>query len=130
EISNNESLLFQLFCLGQGEMDTEKIMIEDIPITNFAEVEYQIIPPGQHVTLFPDNVVTSAAVQGLELKGVNEDGYAAVGPFVANPAGTKTNRIGIDIVLPQGLFYANDEGGLDKVTVGWRIQARQIDDSG
>ncbi|MCX5592018.1 host specificity factor TipJ family phage tail protein [Alcaligenes endophyticus] len=130
ELSGNETYLYQLFCLGQGEYDIEEIRIEDTPISNFAEVQYEVIPPGGAVTLFPDNVVTSSAVQGLELKGTNENGHAAIGPFVANPAGTTTTKIAIDIVLPAGLFYANDRGDLDARTVTWTVRAHPIDDAG
>ncbi|MFA1603150.1 host specificity factor TipJ family phage tail protein [Alcaligenes faecalis] len=130
ELDSNQTYLYQLFCLGQGEYDIEEIRVEDTPIGNFAEVQYEVVRPGEKVTLFPDNVVSSTAVQSIELKGPNEDGAATVGPFVANPAGTTTNRIAVDIVLPAGLFYANDDGGLDSRSVSWSIQAQLIDDQG
>lgn len=130
ELDSNQTYLYQLFCLGQGEYDIEEIRVEDTPIGNFAEVQYEVVRPGEKVTLFPDNVVSSTAVQSIELKGPNEGGAATVGPFVANPAGTTTNRIAVDIVLPAGLFYANDDGGLDSRSVSWSIQAQQIDDQG
>ncbi|QRF90301.1 hypothetical protein CLH39_08700 [Alcaligenes faecalis] len=130
ELDSNQTYLYQLFCLGQGEYDIEEIRVEDTPIGNFAEVQYEVVRPGEKVTLFPDNVVSSTAVQSIELKGPNEDGAATVGPFVANPAGTTTNRIAVDIVLPAGLFYANDDGGLDGRSVSWSLQAQQIDDQG
>ncbi|MBW4789114.1 DUF1983 domain-containing protein [Alcaligenes faecalis subsp. faecalis] len=130
ELDSNQTYLYQLFCLGQGEYDIEEIRVEDTPIGNFAEVQYEVVRPGEKVTLFPDNVVSSTAVQSIELKGPNEEGAAMVGPFVANPAGTTTNRIAVDIVLPAGLFYANDDGGLDSRSVSWSIQAQLIDDQG
>jgi len=80
--------------------------------------------------LGPMAFALAVTVQGIELKGPNEEGAAAVGPFVANPAGTLTNRIAVDIVLPTGLFYASDNGGLDSRTVSWTIQAQKIDDQG
>lgn len=130
ELDSNQTYLYQLFCLGQGEYDIEEIRVEDTPIGNFAEVQYEVVRPGGKVTLFPDNVVSSSAVQSIELKGPNEEGAATVGPFVANPAGTTTNRIAVDVVLPAGLFYANDDGGLDSRSVSWSLQAQQIDDQG
>jgi len=130
ELDGNQTYLYQLFCLGQGEYDIEEIRIEDTPIGSFEEVEYEVVRPGGLVKLFPDNVATSTAVQGIELKGPNEGGHAEIGPFVANPAGTLTNRIAVDIILPMGLFYANDKGGLNSITVAWRVQAQKIDDQG
>jgi sulfur carrier protein ThiS len=38
EYSNNEQYLYQLFCIGQGFYDIEKIRIEDSPIASFKEV--------------------------------------------------------------------------------------------
>lgn len=130
EADSNNIFLYQLLCLGQGELEIEKIRIEETPIENFAEVTWEVVRPGGLVTLFPDNVVTSNIVQSLELKALNEAGGGYMGPYVTNPAGTKCNVIGIDISLPTGLFYANDEAGLDPVSVSWRIEARPIDDAG
>lgn len=130
EIDSNEAYLYQLFCISQGEIDIEQIRIEDTPIDNFAEVRYQIVNPGERVTLFPDNVITSNAVQGIELKGVNEAGGGYVGPFVANTSGSKANQIAVDMAFPQGMFYANDEGGLDAVTITFTVEAQPIDNNG
>ncbi len=133
EYVGNEQFLYQLHVLGQGEYDVEKIMIEDTPISSFAEVEYEIIPPGGTLTLVDPDVVTAPEVAGQELKGPNqlgsgESGY--VGPFVVCDSDRKVDKIGIDIVFPRGLYYANASGGLDSKTVQWRVEARVIDEEG
>lgn len=131
EADSNNVYLYQLFCLGQGELEIEKIRIEETPIENFAEVTWEVVRPGGFVTLFPDNVVTSNIVQNLELKALNEEGGGGyMGPYVTNPAGTKCNVIGIDIALPMGLYYAEDDGSLGRVRVSWRVEARPINDVG
>ena len=130
ETDSNNVFLYQLFCLGQGELDIEKIRIEDTPIENFAEVTWEVVRPGEKVTLFPDNVVTSNAVQGIELKAANEEGGGGyVGPFVSNPAGTTCNAIGIDMAVPAGLFNAHRDG-LRTSWVQWHVEVRPIDDLG
>lgn len=53
-----------------------------------------------------------------------------IGSYVANAAGTNANAIGFDIVLPRGLYYANDNGGLDARSISFASQVREIDDSG
>lgn len=53
-----------------------------------------------------------------------------VGPFTANAATTTANTLGIDIVLPRGLYHANTSGGLDSVQIGFVVELRKIDDSG
>lgn len=68
ENAGNEQYLFQLHCLGCGEYDLESITIGDTPLSAFAEVEHQLVPPGGQVTLFPTAVETSDVVSGQELR--------------------------------------------------------------
>lgn len=124
EYDNNEQYLYQLFLIGQGEYAIEQIRIEDTPIDNFSEVTYQVVGPFTSVSLFPTNVVTAPEVSGQELT------LTTVGPFVANPAGTLINEVAIDVVCPRGLFYANDDGGLDGMSLTFKSEARAINDSG
>ena len=130
---DNDQYLHQLHCVGQGRYDLEQVRIEDTPIASFEEVETEVVAPGGSVTLFEVDVVTAPEVAGQELIGVNEreegeEGW--VGPFTANPADTEATEIGIDVVMPRGLYYANDDGDLDERTIKWEIQARAIDGEG
>jgi hypothetical protein len=131
EFADNEQYLFQPHCLGLGDFHVEKIQIAETDIANFKEIEYEIVSPGGTATLFDVNVITRTEVSGQELKGTNElregeDGH--VGPFIANPVDTIVEHIGIDVVFPRGLYYANDGGGLDSRTITWVVEAREIDD--
>lgn len=125
EYGGNEQYLYQLFCLGVGEFDIEKIEVEDTPITNFAEVTTQTVAPGGSLTLFPSNVITSVEVSGQEALTA-----VWLGPFVANPSGTLCNQLGVDVLLPRGLYYVNDSGGLTAVSTTFTVQVRTIDDDG
>lgn len=130
--SGNEQYQFNLFCFGQGEfeIDPDEIMIEDTPVANFQDVTFQIVNPGEAVTLFPDNVITSIEVSNLQLFGPNEDEFDGwVGPFVANGPGTKTNRIELDVIFPQGL-YGTWEGAILNQTSVVEFERREIDDDG
>jgi hypothetical protein len=51
---SNDQFQYSLFCLGQGQFDISQILIGDTDIASFQEVEYEIIPPGDSVTLFPN----------------------------------------------------------------------------
>jgi hypothetical protein len=53
-----------------------------------------------------------------------------VGPFTANPADTIVNKLEVDIFLPKGLYYANDDGGLDSRSLSFTVQARKITSAG
>ena len=133
EYDGNEQYLHQLHCIGQGQYDLEQVRIEDTPIASFEEIETELVAPGAAVTLFETDVVTAPEIAGQELIGVNdreagEDGW--VGPFTANPAGTDATGIGIDVVMPRGLYYANDDGSFSNRTVEWEVEARAVDDNG
>lgn len=139
EYAGNEQYLYQLFVIGQGEYDVEQIRLEDSIIENdviqdgaihdatgsFEEIQYQVCY-NQNVTLFPQNVNNSVEVAGQE--AIEKDVY--LGGFVANEAGTFATALGFDVVLPRGLYYANDQGGLDAVSVSFKGQYREIDDDG
>jgi hypothetical protein len=125
EYQGNEQYLHQLHVIGQGDHDIEKIRIEDTPITSFDEVQSQIIPPGGVVTLFDPDVVSAPEIAGQEL-GTND----WVGPFAANPVDTQAGYLGIDVIFARGLYYANDSGGLDPLTIEWRMEFRAIDADG
>jgi len=129
EFINNDQFLFQLHVIGQGEYDVEQIRIEDTPISSFQEITYEIIPPGGAVTILDTDVTVAPEVAGQELLSV-ADGGGWTGPFIANPAETLTDTIAIDVIMPKGLYYSNDTGGLDSRTVTWDIEARTIDDTG
>ena len=124
EFESNDQYLYQLFCIGQGEYQVhlDTLKIEDSPITSFPGAEWQVVEPGQKVTLFPTGVITSGEVAGQEMD--------ALGPFVVNPAETQINKLAVDVICPRGLYYANDEGGLDSRSVSFSFYARKVDDYG
>jgi hypothetical protein len=126
EYAGNEQYLFQLFCLGAGEYSIESIRIEDTPVANFEEITVQVVAPGVSPTLFPTNVVSASEVSGQELITVNE----YIGPFTVNAPATSCYWIGIDLVCPRGLYYANDQGGMSGMSASAQIEARLINDSG
>jgi sulfur carrier protein ThiS len=127
----NDQIQYQLLCLGHGTYADLEVRIGDTDISNFQDIEYEIYEPGDEVTLFPDNVITSAEVQGLELLATNEEGFAGpTGGFVANGSGTQTNHLEVDIVFPGGLYNTNDDGEFIPLTVNGFFEYREIDDAG
>lgn len=125
EYAGNEQYLYQQFCLGQGEYEIEQIRIGEADISSFQEVEYEVVPPYQRGTLFPSLVETSGEVSGQELLT-----NVALGPFPVSSAGEKATSIAVDVVMPKGIFYANDEGGLNPLGTTFKIESRQIDNAG
>ena len=142
-IGNNQ-ILYQLFSLGHGEYDIEAIQIEDTAIGNFQEVEYEVIQPNGSVSLFPNNVVSSAAVVGLELLAPNEGLYPTTvsgdinfpdsgwyGPFAANESNTEASQLQVDVIFPLGLYSLTPTSGR-QIPIGIDIifEYREIDSAG
>ena len=123
EYIDNEQYVYQLHCIGQGEYDIEKIMIEDTPISSFKEITYEILPPNTKNTMFAEDVVTSTEISGQEL--LKDE---IIGPFILNPSETTVSKIGIDVAFQRGLYYANDNGSMSNKSVSWKVEARKIDD--
>ena len=95
-----------------------------------SSVQVQILPSGNPVTLFPDNVETSVAVANHELCAPNTQNYAEIGPFPCCPPGTRTDKILLDITFPRGLYTIDDRGAVVSVGVSYRFEYRHIDDNG
>lgn len=134
EFAGNDQYLYQLFCVTLGKADITKIEIGETEAWNsvtgyspsFSDLEFQIVQPGDDVTLFPANVLTSVEVASQTVPNPPD----ILGPFVINPAGTQINRIAVDFIFPGGLFEYDDAGAIKAHSVGLRAQYRAIDASG
>jgi hypothetical protein len=120
---NNDQYLNQLFVIGMGEYDIEKIRIEDTNIANFKEITYEIIKPNQPITLFNHNCVQATEVASQTLK---HDEYQ--GGFTLNKAASIINAIEVDFVASRGLYYADNNGNFQNKSVTVVVEARQIDE--
>lgn len=132
EYSGNEQYLYQLFVIGQGEYAIESVQIEDQVLSGvlgadgiwrsnspFEDVSWQLIEPGGAVTYFPTRVLLSEAVAQQELLTAT-----SVGPFQITDA--EIDHVGIDLVAAKGLYYANDNGGLDSRTISVNVYATRL----
>lgn len=84
-------------------------------------------------------VITSVTVDSftITVPAVGTSGTASVHDllggidgFVASAASTVVHKLSVDLVLPLGLYRRGDGGGLNELSVGYRIEARQVDDFG
>lgn len=130
ENRGDQQYLYQLFCISKGKIQIEQLRIDDADVSSYPEVQYEVIPPGGTVTLFPDNVYTSPAVDGLEMLAPEQPGYAILGPFPTNVAGTKVSAIGLDVNNPNGVYGMNDKGDVVSAVMGFHFEYQEIDDSG
>lgn len=121
--NNNDQYVYQVFCLGAGEFETEQLQIEDTDVSNFSEIDFEYYY-NEPVTLFPTNVVTSDETASQELA----EAYA--GPFVTSAANTLANRLEIDLVWNSGLFRARSDGDTDRAETSILAEYREIDENG
>lgn len=117
------------FCIGMMEKYTlESISIDDTPIDHFESIETQFVGPNQInsvVTLIDTGVITAPEAANNDLL------YGEyVGPFSVCGPGITVNSIGIDILCPKGLYFAEDDGSLGEKSVTWVAEARKITDLG
>lgn len=133
EFAGNDQFLYQLFFATVGKAAITKIDIGETEAWNsvdgysssFSDLTFEIVQPGQDVTLFPANVVTSGEVAGQ----VVPDPADVLGPFVVNAAGSTIDRLAVDFAFPGGLWKAADRG-VDRNNIHLRAQYRAIDDDG
>jgi len=130
---DGKQTLRQTLCCTKGELDVEKVDLGRVPITVYEEIEHEFFGPNETADLFEANVYQSPDVGTIELAAPNDllpgdDGI--FGPFVTVPALQATDRIGIDVSFPRGLFTQNGDGTLSPRTVQWRVEACEIDDAG
>lgn len=143
EFADNEQLFYTLLGIGLGKYQINEIGIGDTAVWTSADgltgslddVEFEVLLPGERVTLFPSDVQTSVEVGGQVLTAPEEDENdllveTVIGPFVAVASGTTANVIGCDFAFASGLFRLNDSGKIKSVTVRWRVEVRKIDDFG
>lgn len=130
EYEGNQQYIYQLFCVSLGSVEIESIQFDDSNINDFVDAEYQIVNPGEPVTLFPDNVITSDAVNGQELLAPNQPGYQIVGPYTVVPSGKRAKFLAVDILLPRGLGQIDDNGNTISRSVTVRFEYRTLDDAG
>lgn len=130
EIQGADQYLYQLFMLTQGELDIEQILIGDTDISTYDGVQTEIVRPYQPVTLFPTNVVTSTEVASQTMRGTGDEVADRIGPFVAAPSGTQTNYLAVDISIPQGLYYIDDQGNTQNAFCNYKFEYAAINDQG
>ncbi|MHB2265801.1 host specificity factor TipJ family phage tail protein [Aliihoeflea sp. PC F10.4] len=136
EFIDNDQYLYQLHCMGIGDIDVQRWEIGDTLVWSKdggfttgwmgGDTQIQIIRPGGAVTLFPANVVSAATVDGQQVP----DAPNWLGPFAVSAPGTQVTRIACDYVFPLGLVSINKKGGGDTLSRQVFAEYRPIDYAG
>ncbi|CTQ53535.1 hypothetical protein LP7551_02059 [Roseibium album] len=133
EFEGNDQYLFLLFGRGLGRSAVKDVRIGETVVWTEADgysgvvddLEIEFYEPGEQVTLFPVQVETSSEVGGQLL-----DHNVTIGPFAAVPSGEAAQKLGVDILLPEGLYRIENDGAKQSASVQVRFQYREIDDLG
>jgi hypothetical protein len=129
----NEAYQYSWLVIGQGEYEFEadKWAIDDTPLTDFDDIEMEVLPPGNLPTLFNSAVYQALEINNVELKAPNEDGFDGFsGPFTINAATTRITTVEVDIAFPQGLYETDGDGDRTSARVDYQFDVQRIDDDG
>lgn len=126
EYEDDDQYYNALFCLGQGHYAIETMTLDDTALSNFQDLEYHVLPPGQAPSMVFGDIISAPEVTGGE---VIEGRYA--GPFVACRPDLTVNRIYIDVSFSRGLAtYNATTGNPENKSVSWRVEYRAVDEFG
>lgn len=108
-----------LYCAGEGELSKiEDIRINSNPIANYKDVQVDIRLGTNDQTVIP-NFNDNFADQGLNYELKNEWSVQQV-------QGDACDAIELTIGFPNGLYYSNDSGGMDKTSVTVDAEIRKV----
>lgn len=108
-----------LYCAGEGELSKiEDIRINSNPIANYKDVQVDIRLGTNDQTVIP-NFNDNFADQGLNYELKSEWSVQQV-------QGDACDAIELTIGFPNGLYYSNDSGGMDKTSVTVDAEIRKV----
>lgn len=125
----DDQLYHAVLCIGvMNKFTLETVTIDDTVLEHFVDVSTQLVGPQYGAATL--TLVNPAVVNAPEVAGQDMLTGVVIGPFAANGPGLQAVKIGIDIVWPKGLYFANDSGNLDPKSCQWMFEARSITSSG
>lgn len=108
-----------LYCAGEGELSKiEDIRINSNPISNYKDVQVDIRLGTNDQTVIP-NFNDNFADQGLNYELKSEWSVQQI-------QGDSCDAIELTIGFPNGLYYSNDSGGMDKTSVTVDAEIRKV----
>jgi hypothetical protein len=117
---DNEQYLTELLCIGRGQYVLDNLKIENSLASSFDSVFTTLYNPNEIVNSIFAAVSNVPEVSGQELDAT------FIGPFIVNSSGSTVTEIGIDLVAPAGLYYANDDGSLSAKSIAIEVVATPI----
>ena len=117
-ISDGDKQYFNgLYALNDGEIkDIREIKINDEPIENFKGVTYEI-----RNGLNNQNIISNFNDTSYD-KNIGKKLNPDLSYSLAQTDGNFVTSLSVTLVFPRGLYYANDNGGLDGYSVNVRVE--------
>lgn len=117
-ISDGDKQYFNgLYALNDGEIkDIREIKINDEPIENFKGVTYEI-----RNGLNNQNIISNFNDTSYD-KNISKKLNPDLSYSLAQTDGNFVTSLSVTLVFPRGLYYANDNGGLDGYSVNVRVE--------
>jgi hypothetical protein len=136
EFSGSQMTTYGLYAIGCGSYQLDEIRLGQTTIWTSGggaqgvgtSMTFEVVQPGDDVTLFPVNVITSGDVTGQQLSN-SYDNSGWIGPYVANPAGTIVGMLVVDFIWPSGCYYTYKDRTYG-LAVTMRVEGRRINDAG
>jgi len=120
---DDQQYLNMLVCLGQGPVSRiYDVKINDQPVENFSGVFVET-RAGQLDQTPISHFNDTKTEYNIAVK------ISSSASYTYQTVGDGFNALEVDITFPNGLWYANDNGGLDAISVSLRIEARPFGSS-
>jgi len=126
EFEDHDQFFYAVYCIGIGNHDIERVLIDDTQIESFKDILVaNYLPPGTLPSTAKPNIVTSPEVAGQELlTAYYVGGFAACGPR------SIATHISVDIVAPRGAYISDNSGNPQPVSFAWSVEYRRINQFG
>jgi len=121
ETSNDMQTLKVLLAIGEGPFNSiSEVLVNDTPISTFANTYYITRMGTNNQELIPDFNDTWSD-QAINKKLTDTSAWSS-----AITSGDAVTSIGVTISCPQGVYYANDAGGLSAYSIYIDVEYRPV----
>jgi len=119
--TDDKQHLYILYAVAEGEVTSiSDIIINDQPSSSYTDIEFDWRAGTNTQTIINgfDNLRTDQSVNLL----IDADSGGGLGWILKTTTGDRVEELVVTLNAPQGLSYANDDGGLDGRTIEIQIQ--------
>lgn len=131
EFSGNDQYLRMLFVVGYGPLQITNIKIGETPIEAFPNVEVEVHEGGPAgwagnaaITLYTQTIQETA----LTIELTNPNAYPTPGDWSVRNTEPDTEEIVVDITMPQGIAYMDNNGNPTSAIAQHEVEYRKVGD--